>query len=117
MLLASSTASCGVRKLMATRTGAEDLFLADARAGGDIGEQGGRVIAASGGQRRIGLEEGRAIGDAFVDELGDAVALAGVDEGADVDALIQRITQAKGGHAFAQAGQEGLGDAFLHEQA
>ena len=42
---------------------------------------------------------------------------AGVDEGADVDALIQRITQAKGGHAFAQAGQEGLGDAFLHEQA
>ncbi len=60
--------------------------------------------------------DNRALGDALRHEEGDAVALHRGHDGADIDALVERVAEPQALHAGAQFGDRALVDAFLNQQ-
>ena len=69
MLLASATASSGVRKVIATTHGPENLDLGDGRRRLDIGEERRRIEAARGGQSALeACQQLGTLADAFLDQ-------------------------------------------------
>ncbi len=117
MLLASSAASAGVRKVMATSTGPKISSCTTVAAGMHVGEQSGRVEAALLRQRIARLPAARAFGHAGVDHLANGLKLHRRNDCADVDGLVERRADAQRFHARADFGVERFGDALLHQQA
>ncbi len=83
----------------------------------DIGDQRRLEEAALGWDSTVRLVDHRALGGAPLHQFANALDLDGGDHGADIDGLVERITNAQGRHALLELGDEALLDALLHEQA
>ena len=97
--------------------GAENFLLGDDGSGMDVAEKSGRKIKAARGHGNLRLPAGGAFGDALIHEALNAIELNAGDDGANVDGFIERRADAECVHAVADFGDEGLGDALLHEEA
>ena len=82
-----------------------------------IAQQRWRIKAAGCRQVAIGLIDIRAFADAALDPLVNRFVLHGINQRADVNAFVQRVAQAQLRHARLQAGDEGVGDILLNQQA
>ena len=99
------------------KNGAKDFLLRDDRSGMHIAQKSRRVIETARRQRNLRLPAGRAFRDALRHHALDAVQLHARDNGADIDRLVERRTDAQAAHAVANLRDQRLGDAFLHQQA
>ena len=94
--------------------GAEDFLLHQRIGGGEAGDQRGRVEAALGGKGRGALVQLAA--RTGVNHFGDPRVLNGIDDGAHVNAFVERIADAQAIHAALELGMEAVGDALLHQK-
>ena len=95
----------------------EDLDLRHRGRRLDTGQQRRRIEVPL---RRAGprwLPQRRALVDALLDQVFDLLQLAGRDDRADVDGLVERVADAQLLHPRAQLGQQRLGDVLLDQQA
>ena len=90
VLLASATASSGVRKLIATSTGPKISTRAQVEAGETLVSSVGGKKQPSAGSVARRLEERRALLDALRHQLADALELHRRDDRADIDGLVER---------------------------
>src|SRR5258707_12511739 len=82
-----------------------------------VAQQGRWKIESS---RRDGygrLPARRALGDALIDQLLDALELNTRDDGADVDGFVERRTDSQSVHAVLNFTDQFIRDALLHQQA
>ena len=96
---------------------AEDFLLRDDRRRMHIAQKSRGEIETPRGQHNLRLPAGRAIRHALCHHAFDAIQLHARDDGADIDRLIERGSDAQGAHALANLGHQRLRDALLHEQA
>ena len=95
----------------------EDLLLRDDRCRMYIAKQRGRIIKASRRQRDLRLPAGCALSDPLINHALDTIELHAGNNGADIDCLVQRKTDAQVTHALPDLADQGLRDTFLHQQA
>ena len=117
VLFASSTASLGVRNVIAASTGPKISCCATIDVGCTLLSKRRRIVKAARGQLDLRLPAGRAFRDSLVDQPLDAVELHPRDDRANVDRLVERRPDAQRAHAIANLCDERLGDALLHQQA
>jgi hypothetical protein len=96
--------------------GAEDFFLRHRRRGMHIGEQSRREVRAFFGERVARLPTAGALRHSSVDHAADGFQLDRGNNRADVDRLVEWMTDAQRFHALADSGIEGLCDTFLDQE-
>ena len=97
--------------------GAKDLDVHDGGGWLDVGEDRGRKPVARARQFTRSLQQRAAFGFSLLNNLGDALQLDGIDDGAHVDGFVQRVADAQALHAAAEFAEELRRNALLHEDA
>ena len=95
----------------------ENFHLCHGGCGRNIGEQCGRIKVTVLGAGPRGLPQCGAFAASLLHQLLNFLKLPGCDDGANVDGFVERVAHAQLIHARAQAVEQLVRHAFLHQQA
>src|SRR5271166_1201309 len=82
-----------------------------------IAEESRWIKKSARGQRDLRLPAGCALGDTLLHHALDALQLHTRHDCADVDGLVERLTDSQGAHTLPNLSEQIFGDALLHQQA